>query len=303
MGMNGIDSNCGKCFRWMALAAFLAWTLSLCAAHRRYPVHGLVLSVDKAHHSMVASIQAIPGYMDAMVMPFDVRDGKELKNLSRGAMIDFTLVVGKDDAYAEDIRLHEFRSMEVDPMAAQRLHLLDAMTDPSLSSANDLKVGDQVPDFSLIDQTKQSISLSQFSGKVVAITFIYTRCPLPNYCFRMSNNFGRLQKRFSGQMGRNLVLLSISFDPVHDQPEVLAKYGLTWQANAQGWHLLTGNPSDIQEICNRFGMSFYPDEGVMIHSLHTVVIDRKGKLVANLEGNEFTADQLGDLVQAVLKRK
>ena len=129
---------------------------------------------------------------------------------------------------------------------------------------------------------------------------MYTRCALPNYCFRLSNNLGRLQKRFVNQLGQDLILLSITFDPVHDQPEQLTEYGKIWHADPKGWHLLTGPVPDIQAVCRQFGMSFFPDEGLMIHSLHTVVIDRQGNLSANLEGNEFSSEQLGDLVQVVM---
>jgi protein SCO1 len=168
------------------------------------------------------------------------------------------------------------------------------------SSADVLHVGQLVPDFTLTDQTRQRISLSQFTGKVVAITFIYTRCPRPDYCVRLSNNFGLLQRRFKQQMGQNLILLTIVIDPVHDQPEALANYARTWKADARTWHFLTGPLPDIQQLCRKFDMAFYPDEGLLVHSFHTVVVDRNGKLAANLEGNDFSGVQLGDLVNSVL---
>ena len=104
-----------------------------------------------------------------------------------------------------------------------------------------------------------------FVGKVVAITFIYTRCPLPDYCMRLSNNFARLQKRFNTRMGRDLVLLSITFDPDHDSPDVLAKYAETWKANVDGWRFLTGTLSNVKQVCGMFGMNFWPDEGLLPH--------------------------------------
>jgi protein SCO1 len=91
--------------------------------------------------------------------------------------------------------------------------------------------------------------------------------------------------------------LSVTFDPVHDTPDVLAKYGQIWGAQARGWHLLTGPVEQVKTVCNLFGSNFWPEEGTLTHSLHTAVIDRKSKLVANVEGNQFTAEQLGDLIQ------
>ena len=167
-------------------------------------------------------------------------------------------------------------------------------------SSNLLSVGQPVPDFVLTDQSNRLVHFSQFAGRVVALNFIYTRCVLPEYCFRSSNNFGILQKRFAGRLGRDLVLLSVTFDPVHDRPEVLQGYARTWKSDSEKWHFLTGPAADVQRVCNFFGVNFVPDEGLYIHSLHTAVIGRDGRLVANMEGNEFTAQQLGDLVNATL---
>jgi protein SCO1/2 len=116
----------------------------------------------------------------------------------------------------------------------------------------------------------------------------------------MSNNFGQLQKRFREQMGRNLVLLSIVIDPANDGPEALTSYARIWKADSNGWHFLTGSLPEIQELCRKFDMNFYPDEALLVHSFHTAVIDRQDRLAANIEGNEFTAQQLGDLVKTLL---
>jgi protein SCO1 len=237
--------------------------------------------------------------MEAMVMPISVLQEKALDGLQEGKMVDFTLVVEAKDSHAENIHIHEYQSVENEPMLARRLQLLRSVGDPAIS---ELAPGQHVPDFTLTDQANRQISLSQFTGKVVAVTFIYTTCPLPDYCFRLSNNFGRLAKRFAAQMGRDLVLLSITFDPVHDRPEVLAKYGSTWHADPNSWHFLTGSLADVQAVCRKFGVDSWPDESTLTHSLHTVVIGRDGKLAANFEGNEFTAVQLGDYVATILNQ-
>jgi cytochrome oxidase Cu insertion factor (SCO1/SenC/PrrC family) len=101
-------------------------------------------------------------------------------------------------------------------------------------------------------------------------------------------------------MGRNLVLLSITMDPAHDRPEVLAKYAETWKADPNSWHFLTGGLSEVKTVCGRFGVNFWPDEGALTHSMHTVIIDRRRRLTANFEGNEFTAEQLGDFLATTL---
>jgi protein SCO1 len=274
--------------------AILLLCMSATAAER-HPVSAIILRIDRAHRSFEASCQAIPGYMEAMVMPFSVREEKDLGGLQPGAAVDFTLVVDKSHSYAEAIRIHQYQPIEREPLLARRLQLLQDVEDPRLA-ANALKVGEAVPDFTLTDQTGARISLSQFAGKVVGVTFIYTSCPLPDYCVRLSDNFGRLNKRFADKMGRDLTLLTITFDPVHDDPRVMAQYAARWKADAKSWHFLTGSLAEVKGVCRQFGVSSWQDEGWLTHSLHTIVIDRQGKLAANFEGNEFTAQQLGDFI-------
>jgi protein SCO1/2 len=303
MGRSGLNLSeaGGRRFALLLLTALLAPFAT--PAQQRYSAKGLVLAVDKEHRLMTVSCEAIAGYMDAMVMPIEVRDARELDGLAASTMIEFSLVADKEHPYAENVHIRNFDSLELDPLSARRLQLLDGAMDPSLSPDRLLKVGQAAPDFSLTDQNREHVTLSQFTGRVVAITFVYTRCPFPNFCFRLTNNFARLQKRFADQMGRDLILLTISLDPIHDQPDTLAEFGRTWNIDPKGWHLLSGPPAEVQKFCERFGVAFFPDEGQLIHSLHTLILDRQGKLAANLEGNEFTAEELGDLIQSVLQAR
>ena len=268
-----------------------------------YSASGLVLQADRDHLALKVSCQTIPGYMEAMVMTFPVRNSKALDGLKPGVLIDFKLDVGKDAAYAEQIHVRAYENATQEPMAARQLEILDAATSSLPRKAPILQVGQSVPDFTLMDQKRDSVRFSALRGKVVAITFIYTRCPLPNFCFRASNNFGVLQRRFADRMGKDLVLLSVTFDPEHDQPETLADYARTWTKDGAGWHFLTGPPADLKDLCGEFGVSSWQDEGLLTHSLHTVIVDRQGRIAANLEGNEYTATQLGDLAEAVMTRR
>lgn len=288
--------------RRMAAAMLLCAGAGRIWAAQRYPVTGLVLTVDPVHRTFVASCKAIPGYMDAMVMPIPVRDAKALDALRPSALVDFTLVVTKDDAYAENLHVRQYQSAELEPQQARRLQLLAGFDQKDLATP-EVALGAAVPDFTLVDQTGNNVKLSELAGKVLVASFVYTRCPLPNYCFRLSNNLGRLQKRFARRLGGDLILLSVTIDPVHDTPEVLARYAATWKADARWWHFLTGPEPAIKVLCRRFGVNFWPDEGTLTHSLHTIIIDRQDKLAANFEGNEFTAEQLGDFVAAVLDQK
>ena len=207
--------------RFLAALVLCLGLASLASAEQRYAVKGLVLQLDPAGKTMTVSAAAIPGFMEAMTMPYSVRDAKELDRLKPGTLIDFTLVVEKDTSYAEAIHVHAYQGLEPDPLTARRLKLLNQAVNPS--AAKPLAIGDAVPNFILTDQNRRRVSLSKFAGKVVALNFVYTRCALPNFCYRSSNNFGLLQKRFKDRMGRDLVLLTVTFDPAHDQPEVLAE--------------------------------------------------------------------------------
>src|SRR5689334_6863174 len=171
-----------------------------------YSASGVVLLADRDHLSLKVSCQAIPGYMEAMVMTFPVHNAKALDGLKPGVLIDFKLNVRKDAAYAEQIHVRAYENIAQEPMAAVQLEILVAAASSDLRDVPVLQIGQVVPDFTLIDRKRETVSLFALKGKVVAITFIYTRCPFSNFCFRASNNFGVLHRRFADRMGKDLVL-------------------------------------------------------------------------------------------------
>ena len=262
----------------------------------------MVLSTDTAHNSLTISCEAIPGYMGAMEMAFTVRDAKSLAVLKPGTRVSFTIAQRGKELYAENIQPISAANLESEPLQAGQLTALhNALhtTDP----VPVLAVGQHVPDFQLTDQAAQPVRLSQFQGKAVLLTFGYSRCPNPNYCFRLSNNLARVEKRFQSQAGRDFVLLTLAIDPEYDQGAALTRYADTWSANPQSWHFLTGPLPEIQRVAGMFDMNFWSEEGLVTHSLRTVIIDRDGKLAVNLQGNAFTAQQLGDLLQTVMDKR
>jgi protein SCO1/2 len=283
----------------LALAALLGTTGAWGA--QRHPARGIVIQVGKAHRSLVVSCEAIPGYMDPMEMSFAVRDSGMLTAIKPGTTIRFIIVDRDHVLYADNLQATTAANLESEPMEAAGLTTLQAALNPS-SAAQVVAQGQSVPDFELTDQEGKEIHLSGFLGKVVVLTFGYSRCPNPDYCFRLSNNLAHVERRFSSSAGRELVLLTIAIDPEHDQGAVLAQYAAVWKADPAVWHFLTGPLPQIKQVAGMFGMNFWREEGLLTHSLHTVIIDRRGKLAANLEGNQFTAQQLGDLVQSVMNR-
>lgn len=258
-----------------------------CAAH--HSTTGVVLAVTPPS-TVTISHDAFPGYMDAMTMPFELRGEASRVRLVAGDRVRLRLAVKGDRSYVD--RLEVISAAPVDAGLQQT---------PAVPTL--VRVGSAVPDFTLTDQSRAALSLSSLRGKVVAVTFIYTRCPLPDYCPRMVENFRALRQRFADRMARDLVLLTVSFDPKYDTPERLAAFAADHRAEAPGWHFLTGEPPQIARVCDAFGIQYWAEEGLITHSLQTAVIDRDGRLAATVEGKDFTRGQLGDLVASVLDRR
>lgn len=278
---------------------FLLVALAIWAAED-HTAKGIVLKADAPNHLLTVSCEAIPGYMDAMEMEFEVRDGKALAGLKVGEAVSFTIVGQGQKLYAESIRGLTATNFEAEPMAAGQLLALKSVLNPA---AKELTVGQRVPDFALTDQAGRTIHLAQFEGNVVALTFGYSRCPNPTYCFRLSNNLAQVAQRFRDRAGRDLILMTIMIDPEHDQGVTLQQYAAVWKADAATWHFLTGPLPEIKQIAAMFGMNFWSVEGLVTHSLRTVIIDRHGQMAVNLEGNQFTPQELGDLVRTVMDAK
>lgn len=290
--------------RWFLLAiAAMSFARSVFASTpEKHPARGIVLTISPDKREIEVSCDEIPGYMAAMAMPFLVRDAESLDHVSPGMAIKFSMVVQGKSTYAQDIHPDTTKSSEPEPMEAGSLTALNSIINPS-GAKREIAIGAKIPDFALTDQAGKEVRLSALKGKVVALTFGYSRCPNPNYCYRLSNNLERVERRFHDRGGKDLVLLTVAIDPQHDQGATLAEYANSFHASVIDWHFLTGSLTDVKQVAELFGMNFWNSEGLLTHSLHTVIIDRNGKLATNLEGNQFTARQLGDLVQVELSRR
>ena len=265
----------------------LATAAAGCAQH--YTTTGLILQLNHPSAIVTISHDAFPGFMDAMAMPFDLRGSARATALTPGDRVRFRLAVKKGQSWVD--RLEVISAAPVDAGLQQ------TPAAPVL-----VPVGSPMPDFELTDQAGDRVALSALKGKVVAVTFIYTRCPLPDYCPRMVENLRVVRDRFATRMERDLILLTISFDPKYDTPEILTRYATSMRAGGAGWHFLTGDAAKIERVCNAFGIQYFAEEGMITHSLQTAVIDRDGRLAATVEGKDFTPRQIGDLVGAVLDR-
>lgn len=274
----------------------------VCAAQApvRHAAHGIVIRSDAAHQVLEVSCDEIPGYMAPMDMEFRVRRAADAEGLKPGGKVAFTVVEDGKTVYVEEVHEQTQAVFEPEPMAADGLKALDRALHPATVPV--VQAGQAVPDFALTDQSGAEVRLSQLRGKVVALTFGYSRCPNPNYCLRLSNNLAEVRGRLRARMGTDVVLLTIGIDPEHDNGAALRAYADEFHADARNWHFLTGPVEEIHRVAAGFGMNFWDSEGVLTHTLHTAVLDREGRLVANLEGNQFSAQQLTDLVRSVVER-
>jgi protein SCO1/2 len=272
-----------------AAALLLVCVTSAAACARHYTTTGLVLRIDRPGQTVTISHNAFAGFMDAMAMPFDLKGRARETRLTAGDRVRLRLSVKHDRSWVD--RLDVISAAPVDAGLQQ------TPVAPVL-----VPVGSPIPDFELVDQNGAAVSLSALKGKVVAVTFIYTRCPLPDYCPRMVENFRAVRSRLAARMDRDLVLLTITFDPKYDTPQTLAAYATSNRAGGPGWHFLTGDAPRIERVCNAFGIQYWAEEGLITHSLQTAVIDRDGRLAATVEGKDFTPQQLGDLIAAVLDK-
>jgi len=272
-------------------------TETVSADAKRYNLKGRIISVDKAKKKATIAHDEIPGYMDAMTMDFPIREDWVWEDLTKDAEIRADLVVDKESYWLEKIGI----------VAAPNPN------QPPLPPANEkfAQIGKEVPSFNLTNQDGKKISTKDFRGKALAITFIYSRCPLPEYCILMSKNFSDIANGLQDnpELKDKIRLLSISFDPQTDTPAKLKEYGLGYFGkNAKPdftvWQLASGSEKEVREIADFFGLRYQlnaDDKTQFDHSLRTIVISPEGKVQEIISGNEWTPSDLLRELQATMK--
>jgi protein SCO1/2 len=255
---------------------------------KEFELRGAVIEVDREHRAVTVAHEEIPGYMAAMTMPFAVRDDWAFAALAPGRRITATLVVQGDRSWLENLSISDG--------AADR----GAVTVEKAAAGG---VGSQVPDFMLSNQDGRPIHISQFRGGALLITFIYTRCPLPDYCPLMTNQFLSLYRSLvkEAPLLARTHLLSVSFDPAFDTPQVLREYAERYLRGdvteaLKHWAFATGTAEEIRKMAGYFGLEYWAQGGQIVHSLRTAVISPEGKLVRLYSGNDWTP---GDLLREV----
>lgn len=262
------------------------------AQAKRYEMRGRIVSFNKAQEQVVISHEAITGLMEAMTMAYTLREPSAYDVMKAGDEIQATLVVDGDRSWIEH------------PVITHAE--VDASAPSSSTPTHEPQPGAQVPDFALTNQDGKRITLSQYRGRALALTFIYTRCPLPDFCTLMSNNFAEINRALekNSDLARRAHLLSISLDPAYDTPKVLRSYGAAHTGNYtdekfEHWEFASGDAGEVRKLANFFGLTYMPDGDQIAHSLRTAVITPDGKLYKLYNGNEWKpAEVLQDIRQA-----
>ncbi|MEJ7709481.1 MAG: SCO family protein [Pyrinomonadaceae bacterium] len=247
---------------------------------------GKVVSIDKRGSMITIDHQEIPGLMNAMTMSFMLKAEWAFDVIKPGDQISVALVVEGDRSWLEE------------PTITRSEGNVKASDGAAAAAAVVHGPGDQLPNFTLVNQDGKAISTERYRGQVVLLTFIYTRCPLPDYCILMNNNFAEINDQLAARpdLRAKTQLLSITIDPQYDTPQILREHGLALfksdPKKFKEWEFATGSAEEIQIIANYFGLQYIQENDQIIHSLRTAVIRPDGKIYKVYHGNQWTTAQV-----------
>lgn len=249
---------------------------------KRYDLKGKVVGVEIDKHLVTIAHEEIKGYMPSMTMPFTLPDDYYLQNLAPGDEIMATLVVDGSHTWLENVAITRESP--------------DAAATTGISEA---KEGDEVPNYQLVNQDGKDIRLNNYRGKTLLLTFVYTRCPLPDYCALMSTNFATIDRELEKQpeLYQKTHLLSISIDPEYDTPKVLRSYGAAYTERYQDetfshWEFASGTKDQVKGIAQFFGLRYFAEKDQIVHALRTVIVKPDGKVAKVYRGNEWKPEEV-----------
>jgi protein SCO1/2 len=258
---------------------------------RHFEVRGVIRGISPDRTTLEIQHENIPDYMPSMTMPFLARDQKEIADLKLGDAISFRMRVTKTDFWIDQVK--KIRREDVD--------VRDPKPKPTPESQSArLEDGDPMPQFSLTDQNRKAITVATFRGQPLVLTFIFTRCAVPNFCPRMTSNFSELQNLIKAESGpgANAHLLSITLDPAFDTPEILKQYGAHSNEDPNVWSLATGDPKEIDSLAAAFSVYRQTESGVLSHGLATALISPDGKIMKIWRGNTWKPEEIISEIRA-----
>ena len=255
-----------------------------------YEVRGLVRGVEPADSTLLVEHEEIPGLMPSMTMPFTAREARDLERLKTGEAVAFRYVVTDKDSWIEEVKPIDVALVNLPAKKA---------TPPAASSGSErLEEGDALPDFQLVDQAGRPVDAASFRGRTTVLTFIFTRCAAPKFCPLMTSNFVELEKKIKqdASLAAETRLLSISFDPEHDTPEVLAGYAAVHTRDGDFWRFATGQPAEVEKLTTAFSVYTRDERGTIDHGLCTALVDVNGIVRRIWRGNGWSP---GEVLEAL----
>jgi protein SCO1/2 len=265
------------------------------AGAKSYDAYGIVRQIAADRRAVTIQHEAITGYMPAMTMEFPVKNTNELHGISPSDEITFKLVVHENGDWVEDVRFVAHRIENV-TNGVVMVHV----------PAAELQPGALLPDYEFTDENGGRIHISDFRGRALAFTFFFTRCPLPDYCPRMSKDFAETRQLLLNDPGAptNWQFLSISFDPEIDQPAVLSSYANYFrEGNPDRWLFASVSNQTLVDLGPKLDLMVLHDEAGITHNLRTVVLDPQGRIVCQLAGNQWTPKLLADVMLAAARQQ
>lgn len=273
------------------------------AVPKVYEVGGEFKEANLAKRVVRIAHDEIPGYMRKMTMEFELRDSSDLTQLKVGDRVTFQLKVTDEDGWIESLK--RVSGPAPTPSSAVAVPTNSPASRPKIAPSEPLFPGDLLPDYAFTNQLGRPVLLSQYEGQAIAFTFIFTTCPFPTMCPRMSANFQKAYETLntSTDTPTNWHFFSITIDPATDTPSVLQSYGTRLQYDPNHWSFLTGEESQIELLARHFGLNFYRESGALNHNLRTVVVNPQGKVHKILIGNEWKPAELVEEIRAALASK
>lgn len=268
-----------------------------------YKLTGQVRSVNPEQGLVTIRHEAIPDFMAAMTMPFAIKDKQLLEDVRVGDEVEGELEVRRE---AGEVKDYELKGLVVSrPALGPALSLnLSGDTATLVAAPKRLQPGDQVPDFAMTTQDGKTLRLADLRGKVVGLTFIYTRCPLPDFCPRMDRTFSSLAEKIGAvpKRAEAVRLLSVSFDPEHDTAEILAKHAKNQGAAPPLWTFAVASHPELAKVAGGLGLTYGPGKDEVIHNLVIAVIGPDGRLVALRTGTDARQWEPTDLLKTLYSR-
>ena len=244
-----------------------------------FSVTGVVERVNAGAGTVVIRHGAISNYMDAMTMPFKVKDFTEVAGLQTGDAVSFRLLVGEEESWIDRVTITEAHGRENAAQGVDAASVKGSIKSPAGTGSAPDRVHPLLR-YAFTNELGRVVRLGDFRGQALALTFFFTRCPIPDYCPRLSKNFEEASRKLRSLEGgpTNWHFLSVTFDTAFDTPAVLKAYGKRYDYDPAHWSFLTGTSNHIAELAGSSDATFEADRGFFNHNFRTLIIDAAGRL-------------------------